>query len=182
MERLKSFPCMLLVFIIFLCSEGKKTFSGLQTTETKLYNQLLSSYNKKVRPVIDAEDAVLVNVSLTLANVIDIDEKHQSLTTLLWIRSEWFDPFLSWNEAEFPGIRYFILQADEIWTPDLMANNLLGNTKPLVEEFLGRREGVEVFPTGRAQHWFPVLLNSFCPMDMALFPFDVQSCPIVIGK
>ena len=88
--------------------------------ESKLYFELLSSYNKKVRPVLNATDAVHVDVSITLANVLDVHVKHQSLTTLLWIGTEWADPLLAWNETEHPGIKYLAIQADEIWTPDLM--------------------------------------------------------------
>ena len=93
---------------------------ALQEPESKLYYKLLSSYNKKVRPVLNATDAVHVNVSVTLANVMGVDVKYQSLTTLLWIGTEWSDPLLAWNETEHPGIKYLAIQADEIWTPDLM--------------------------------------------------------------
>ena len=80
-----------------------------QQTEKKLYKELLGEYNKELRPVLHPDEAVNVNVSIVLTNVIDINEKHQSLTTLLWMMTEWYDPFLSWNETEHPGINYFVV-------------------------------------------------------------------------
>ncbi len=154
---------------------------GPEKAETKLYNKLLSSYNKRVRPVLNTEESVHINISIVLANVLDIDEKHQSLTTLLWIYSEWVDPLLAWNETEFPGTKFLVIQADEIWTADLMVYNALGNTVPVATEYLGRAENVQVFPTGKVLHWFPVLLKSYCPMSIELFPFDVHHCPITLS-
>ena len=185
MEKIKSFSWFLPLSIMFLGNGGTKILSTsvterLQTTESKLYNKLLSSYNKHLRPVLDAGDAVHINVSITLANVIGIDEKSQSLTTLLWIYTEWLDPFLSWNQTQFPGISYFVIPANKIWSPDLMVNNVLGTTIPIVSDFLEKREGADVFPSGKVVHWYPVLLNSFCPISIDLFPFDFQQCPIVL--
>ncbi len=187
MEKVKSFPWILSLSIMFLSYEGTKFSSAsvterLQTIETKLYNQLLSSYNKHVRPVFDAEYAVHINISITLANVIGIDEKRQSLTTLLWIHTEWMDPFLSWNKTDFPGISHFVIPANKIWTPDLMVNNAIGTTIPSVSDFLEKSEGADISPSGKVFHLFSVLLNSVCPISIELFPFDFQSCPIVLAS
>ncbi len=193
MEILQFFFCILLVSHVILQVDGKRRIippadsaeskhdEEVATGEEKLYRELLHSYNKNVRPVLDPKQAVEVNVTLTLANIIDIDEKHQSLTTLLWMRKEWYDPFLTWNEAEYPDIRHFVIQADQIWGPDLMVYNVLGNTIQVAGEFFGKSEGLEVLPSGKVNHWTPLLLTSFCPMQMELFPFDVQSCPIVLS-
>ncbi len=153
----------------------------LQKGEAMLYRKLLHSYDKELRPVVDARDAVHVNVSITLANIIDIDEKHQSLTTLLWMQTIWYDPFLSWNEAEFSGISCFVIQADRIWTPEVMFDNVLGTTTPVAKEILGKSESLSIFSSGRVTHWTPLLVNLFCPMQMELFPFDIQSCPVVLS-
>ncbi len=164
-----------------VCSTGSTNAEGGQKAGTELYRKILESYVKELRPVTDESQAIHVNVSITLANVIDISEKEQSLTTLLWMMTEWDDPFLAWNETEFPGIKFFSISADRIWTPDLMVYNVLGNTIQVAEEFLGKFEGLNVMSSGRVRHWTPVVLTLFCPMNMELFPFDVQSCLIVLA-
>ena len=176
--KLSSWINMFLV----LNMHAEHTSEASQKAETKLYNTLLSSSNIRVRPVLNANDAVHINVSITLANVLDIDEKHQSLTTLLWIYTEWVDLLLAWNETEFPGINYLAVQADEIWTADLIVYNALGNTVPIAAEYLRRSEGVKVYPSGIITHWCPVLLKSYCPMNIEHFPFDVYSCPITLAS
>ncbi len=157
-------------------------YEGQQNAEATLYNRLLSSYNRRLRPVLNTQDAVQVNVSITLANVLELNEKQQSLTMLLQILTKWFDPLLAWNETEFPGTHLLVLQKDEIWTHDLIVNNALGNTIPIAEGILGKPEGVKVFPSGLVRYWFPVVLTSFCPMNIELFPFDIQTCPIDISS
>ncbi len=152
-----------------------------EKAETKLYNTLLSSYDKKFRPVLSAKDAVNVNISITLMYVLDVDEKHQSLTTVLWMLAEWFDPFLNWDQSQFPDINYLVIPANEIWTPDLLAMESLGNTVPIAAAFLGKSEGADVYPSGKVVFWFPVLLNSICPIRVETFPWDLQICPITIG-
>ncbi len=177
---------VLLLVNIFLSMQFKQMMAfngsdGPEKAESKLCNKLLSSYDKRVRPVLNTEEAVHINISIVLANVLDIDEKHQALTTLLWIYSEWVDPLLAWNETEF-GSEFLVIQADEIWTGDLMVYNALGNTVPIATEYLGRPESVKVVPSGKVTHWFPVLLKSYCPMSIELFPFDVHSCPITLSS
>ncbi len=149
--------------------------------EDMLHQKLLLSYKKHLRPVLDSGQAVHVNVSLVLENVVDINEKHQSLTTLLWMLAEWYDPYLSWNDTEFPSVTYFVVGIDQIWSPDLMIYNVLGNTIKVAGEFLGKPESVSVLSSGKVHHWSPVLLNLFCPMKMDLFPFDLQSCPVILS-
>ncbi len=124
METFQIYPWIILFGHLYVDLECQRTVTpssdstttqdkGIQKGERKLYRKLLHQYDKELRPVIHAEDAVHVTVSITLANVIDIDEKHQSLTTLLWMRTEWNDPFLSWNQTEFPATTYTVIQADK---------------------------------------------------------------------
>ncbi len=154
---------------------------GRDREEDVLHQKLLHSYKKHLRPVLNSGEAVHVNVSLLLTNVIDINEKHQSLTTLLWMLTEWYDPFLSWNKTEFPSVTYLVVGIDQIWSPDLMVYNVLGNTIKVAGEFLGKSESVSVLSSGKVHHWSPMLLNLFCPMKMDMFPFDVQSCPVILS-
>ncbi len=167
---------------IFCGTVSSIQIEGSQAAEAKLYHKLLSSYNKRVRPVLNSEDLVEVNVSITLANVLAIDEKHQSLSTLLWIFTAWIDPFLSWNQTEFPESNYFVIQLDEIWSPDLIVYNTLGNTVPIFREYLGRAESIRVSSSGNVRHAYPLLLKSYCPMSIELFPFDSHHCPITLAS
>jgi len=64
------------------------------TPANKLYAKLLgpqSTYNKLIRPVGNATDALIVKIRLRLTSIIDIDEKNQIMTTNVWLEQHWFD-------------------------------------------------------------------------------------------
>ncbi|KAK6760411.1 hypothetical protein RB195_021759 [Necator americanus] len=52
---------------------------------TQLLENLLMDYNKNVRPVKNASDALQVKFGANLCRLIDVDEVNQVLTTSLWL-------------------------------------------------------------------------------------------------
>ncbi|GMT02447.1 hypothetical protein PENTCL1PPCAC_24621, partial [Pristionchus entomophagus] len=71
----------------------------------QLYEDLLYYYNKNVRPVKNATEAVKVKFAASLIRLIDVDEVNQVLTTNLWLEMQWFDYKLSWDPDKWNGIR-----------------------------------------------------------------------------
>lgn len=53
--------------------------------ERHLINQLLENYNPLERPVLKESDRLNVNFSVTLQQIIDVDEKNQILISNLWL-------------------------------------------------------------------------------------------------
>jgi len=53
--------------------------------EKQLYNTLLRSYNKHVRPVKRDADPVRVQVAFSLVEVLSIDENNGQLTVKAWL-------------------------------------------------------------------------------------------------
>lgn len=51
----------------------------------RLYDDLLSNYNKLVRPVVNVTDALTVKIKLKLSQLIDVNLKNQIMTTNLWV-------------------------------------------------------------------------------------------------
>ncbi|KAH9638435.1 hypothetical protein HF086_016760 [Spodoptera exigua] len=51
----------------------------------RLYDDLLSNYNKLVRPVLNVSDALTVRIKLKLSQLIDVNLKNQIMTTNLWV-------------------------------------------------------------------------------------------------
>lgn len=51
----------------------------------RLYDDLLSNYNKLVRPVVNVSDALTVRIKLKLSQLIDVNLKNQIMTTNLWV-------------------------------------------------------------------------------------------------
>ena len=51
----------------------------------RLYDDLLSNYNRLIRPVSNNTEKVLVKLGLKLSQLIDVDLKNQIMTTNVWV-------------------------------------------------------------------------------------------------
>ena len=74
-----------------------RIFAGKQ--ENRLLNNLMENYQKYERPVADETSPVNLNFTLSLQQIIDLDERNQLLITNLWLNYIWTDVNLIWNEV-----------------------------------------------------------------------------------
>ena len=51
----------------------------------RLYDDLLSNYNRLIRPVANNTDKLTVKLGLKLSQLIDVDLKNQVMTTNVWV-------------------------------------------------------------------------------------------------
>lgn len=51
----------------------------------RLYDDLLSNYNRLIRPVVNNTEALTVWVGLKLSQLIEVNLKNQVMTTNLWV-------------------------------------------------------------------------------------------------
>ena len=114
----------------------------------RLFDDLLSSYNKLVRPVMNVTDAVTVKFKLKLSQLIDVvseaswkswksqkvncfhpsqNLRKQVMTTNLWIEQYWFDYKLRWNPEEYGGVDSLHVPSTHIWLPDIVLYNKWAN-------------------------------------------------------
>lgn len=89
----------------------------------RLYDDLLSNYNKLVRPVINVSDALTVRIKLKLSQLIDVNLKNQIMTTNLWVEQSWYDYKLKWEPKEYGGVEMLHVPSDHIWRPDIVLYN-----------------------------------------------------------
>ncbi|KAK1898864.1 Neuronal acetylcholine receptor subunit alpha-4 [Dissostichus eleginoides] len=106
--------------------------------EERLLHDLFASYNKLSRPVENTTDTVLVHFGLSIAQLIDVDEKNQMMTTNVWVKQEWDDYKLRWNPEEYENVTSIRIPSEIIWRPDIVLyNNADGdfaqNCKKLIE-------------------------------------------------
>lgn len=87
--------------------------------EKLLYDHLQYGYNKLARPVKNETSPVVVILGLDLQQIIDVDEKAQTITTNVWLRMTWNDVYLSWDPSEYGGIKEVRLPIESVWKPDV---------------------------------------------------------------
>lgn len=95
----------------FLLLVNTYTFATLQNDsgraknyENLLLDTIFKNYDKMSRPVEDYHSPLEVNFSISLQQILKVDEKNQIITTNLWRSSFWKDDFLQWNPKNFGNI------------------------------------------------------------------------------
>ncbi|XP_017794848.1 PREDICTED: acetylcholine receptor subunit alpha-like isoform X1 [Habropoda laboriosa] len=143
----------------------------------RLYDDLLSNYNKLVRPVVNVTEALTVKIKLKLSQLIDVNLKNQIMTTNLWVEQSWYDYKLKWDPKEYGGVEMLHVPSDHIWRPDIVLyNNADGN----FEVTLATKATLNY--TGRVEWKPPAIYKSSCEIDVEYFPFDEQTCVMKFGS
>jgi len=143
----------------------------------RLYDDLLSNYNKLVRPVVNVTDAVMVRLKLKLSQLIDVNLRNQIMTTNLWVEQFWYDYKMRWDPNEYGGVNMLHVPSDHIWRPDIVLyNNADGN----FEVTLSTK--ATLYHSGRVEWKPPAIYHSSCEMDVEYFPFDEQTCVMKFGS
>ncbi|XP_018354186.1 PREDICTED: acetylcholine receptor subunit alpha-like [Trachymyrmex septentrionalis] len=143
----------------------------------RLYDDLLSNYNKLVRPVVNTSDVLRVCIKLKLSQLIDVNLKNQIMTTNLWVEQSWYDYKLRWEPKEYGGVRMLHVPSDHIWRPDIVLyNNADGN----FEVTLATK--ATIYSQGLVEWKPPAIYKSSCEIDVEYFPFDEQTCVLKFGS
>ena len=58
-----------------------------------------------------------------MSQLLNVHEKSQIMTTMVWMHQEWFDYKLSWNPADYGNVTVLHIPSDMIWTPQIVLYN-----------------------------------------------------------
>ncbi|KAK7884811.1 hypothetical protein WMY93_027934 [Mugilogobius chulae] len=145
--------------------------------EERLLKDLFVNYNKLSRPVQNTTDTVLVHFGLSIAQLIDVDEKNQMMTTNVWVKQEWNDYKLRWNPEEYENVTSIRIPSELIWRPDIVLyNNADGDFA------VTHLTKAHLFYDGQIKWMPPAIYKSSCSIDVTFFPFDQQSCKMKFGS
>ncbi|KAK0070532.1 neuronal acetylcholine receptor subunit alpha-10, partial [Biomphalaria pfeifferi] len=138
--------------------------------EYRLVRDLTKSYNKQVKPSLHSNQALNISYGVALAQIIDLDEKNQIITTNCWINQMWTDPKLSWDPRKYGNVTAINLPYDTVWLPDIV----LYNSAHITDESVSTNVIVDY--NGTIMWLQMVILKSSCEVDVKYFPFDTQHC------
>uniref|UniRef100_A0A8C9Y9I7 Neuronal acetylcholine receptor subunit alpha-7 n=1 Tax=Sander lucioperca TaxID=283035 RepID=A0A8C9Y9I7_SANLU len=132
--------------------------------QRKLYRDLMINYSRLERPVQNDSAPIVVELGLTLLQIIDVV-------------SYWTDIYLSWNPESYPGVQNLRFPSNLVWVPDILLYNSAD------ERFDATfHTNVLVNASGSCQYIPPGILKSTCYIDVRWFPFDVQKCDLKFGS
>ncbi|KAL6477645.1 hypothetical protein MHYP_G00134800 [Metynnis hypsauchen] len=163
-----------LLCCVCLCEAGDWTHAH---AEDQLFKKLFIGYNKWSRPVRNITDVVIVKFGLSIAQLIDVDEKNQMMTTNVWLKQEWNDYKLRWKPSDFDNVTSIRVPSELIWVPDIVLyNNADG------EFAVTHMTKAHLFHTGKVRWVPPAIYKSSCSIDVTFFPFDQQNCKMKFGS
>uniref|UniRef100_F1LGD4 Acetylcholine receptor subunit alpha-type des-2 n=1 Tax=Ascaris suum TaxID=6253 RepID=F1LGD4_ASCSU len=94
-------------------------------THYRLYEHLMSNYNRQLIPKRNLKDPVSVRLSIELYQIIEVNEPQQFVLMNAWVVERWTDELLYWNPADFENISEILLPYDNVWIPDTTLYNSL---------------------------------------------------------
>ncbi|XP_068600248.1 acetylcholine receptor subunit epsilon [Brachionichthys hirsutus] len=160
------------IFFI-IATLGSFLFRVQCNEEKHLIGDLFRNYYKNIRPVVHPDDKVDVQITLTLTNLISLNEKEETLTTNVWIEYAWVDHRLSWNASDYYDIDIIRVPSKSIWLPDIvLENNIDGKFD--VSYYANALVRTNGFITWQP----PAIYRSTCSIEITYFPFDFQNCTL----
>ncbi|XP_070817546.1 5-hydroxytryptamine receptor 3A-like [Chaetodon trifascialis] len=167
-----------LIFICFMLLHGfVEALNCTSPTPKSLINALEKDLfpDKMVRPVNSFSDPLNVTITITIVGIAGVDEKSQTLTTVIWRILEWDIEGLSWDEKECGATRVSILR-ENLWIPDIHISEFMD------EEESPQTPYVYLYNTGHVYDDKPVRVVTACKLIIYTFPFDIQNCTLTFGS
>ncbi|KAM9358367.1 5-hydroxytryptamine receptor 3A-like [Symphorus nematophorus] len=167
-----------LVFICFMLLHGVvAALNCTSPTPKSLFSALEKNLfpEKLVRPVKSFSEPINITISITLIGILGVDEKAQTLTTVLWQILEWDIHGLSWDEKECGTARVSLLR-ENLWVPDILISEFMDEDKSPNTPY------VYLYNTGHVFDDKPIRVTSSCRLVIYTFPFDIQNCSLTFGS
>ena len=149
---------------------------ALSNQELDLKNEIFNGYSKYVRPVEFEKEITDVEIGLAIQNLENFDQMKENIALNVWMRQNWKDNFLNWNE-NITNIHSIALADHEAWVPDIELLNAAN-----LPEIYTLEGGMLLYSTGEIMWSKPGVFTFSCPLDLHDFPFDTQMCKMNLGS
>ncbi|WAQ93627.1 LGC4-like protein, partial [Mya arenaria] len=140
--------------------------------EYRLVRDLFVAYDKRVRPATHWSKPVNTTYGVALAQIIDVDEKNQIITTNCWLNQNWLDPKLRWEPQKYGNITVIGVPYTDIWKPDVVLYNNADSSSTVTSI----SSNVIIHYSGNVTWLSMSIFRSSCSIDVKYFPYDVQNC------
>lgn len=174
-------------FIFFLCNLSLiNAYNDINFTDNINYNNelvlktnLLQNYTPDLIPIYNNSVDLQLGIALRAFN--NINQIDGTITSNIWLRYKWTDPYLKWNSTE-TNISSIIFNTspdygNHIWTPDIY----LYNTAEMPMSNLDMTKCI-VYSDGTVLWSRPGLITSTCTFNLEKFPYDEQDCCFKFGS
>ncbi|KAL3853555.1 hypothetical protein ACJMK2_017090 [Sinanodonta woodiana] len=143
----------------------------------RLYNDLLLNYTKGVRPGIESNRSINLEIFLTVSTLLNINAVEEVMSVNGFFNMFWRDERLVWNKTVYDGHSSIMIDPSLIWTPRI----LLVNPARRFQIFGTYSSEVRVQFDGFIYWTTGDLIETNCNINIRNYPFDIQTCDISIA-
>ena len=144
----------------------------------RLSSDLLKNYNARIRPPYNNSDVLTVHISLILVTIIEYDDVSGVLSVVGSASTLWNDNRLQWNAAKYSGTSMLLLPRSLLWFPPIFVINSADELNIFAAD---TSLMVRIFSNGNVLDASANKMKTTCISDMTYFPFDKQTCTIMLG-
>lgn len=101
---IKTMATLYPVFFVFMFVSSLTKSVESNKNEKKLLDFILKDYDRRSRPVEDYNSPLNIGISIAVLQILEVDEKHQSITTRIWRNLRWNDYSLTWDPVNYGNI------------------------------------------------------------------------------
>ncbi|XP_052798219.1 acetylcholine receptor subunit beta-like [Mya arenaria] len=163
-----------LVYLLLLCP---LVVCYTTTHAGNLATALKAASNTDVRPSGSTE----VYIQLGIMSVDSLDIVVQEFTMIGFLLMSWEDSRLTWSSSDYGGIEGIHLKKSEIWAPLVLLNNGGSSIEMINDNSDTASTTAYIFSDGNVAWLAPVVFRTHCSVNIAYYPFDKQSCTLIIS-
>ena len=155
-------------------------FSSLgENYERSLRNDLFNndSLDNFIIPRQNLYTPLDVDMGIAVQTLEEFNQKVETIELNLWLRMNWNNTYLSWNESNYGNISFIVVDPKKIWHPDIELYNAA--SLPEIYKFDDR---LYLYSNGNMFWSRPGIFKFSCAMDLIKFPFDTQNCSMTFGS
>ncbi|XP_077983464.1 neuronal acetylcholine receptor subunit alpha-6-like [Glandiceps talaboti] len=180
LEKLQMLKMWITFLLLSTCLIISRNFVGVNGSdaEKRLFRYLFddNTYQKEVRPVENVTDTLHLDFALVVLQILDVDEKQQTLKLASWAEHVWVDIYLRWDPANFSGIESIVAPYTKVWKPDIILDNSISGSYRIPT-----LDTVTIEYDGTVYYTPPAVFKTPCTMNIRYFPFDIQRCKLNFG-
>ncbi|KAI6174370.1 hypothetical protein M3Y98_01182800 [Aphelenchoides besseyi] len=139
-------------------------------------------YDHRQPPPGNNGGPVTIDVSIVVSNIRAVSEVTMDYALEMFYRETWIDERLNYDVSDFRNKTELALHesySNFLWHPDTFMPNAIASKNPQ-KQSISHRSLLRLQEHGRILYSRRISIVAECPMDLVLFPFDVQTCKLGI--
>uniref|UniRef100_A0A914LZD8 Uncharacterized protein n=1 Tax=Meloidogyne incognita TaxID=6306 RepID=A0A914LZD8_MELIC len=171
-------------------NDSRQSYNNFQVSTVplmRLTKDILAPgrYDVRVRPVNNHSKPLKIYISMSLYQIIDVNEPAQNIKMNVWMIQKWKDEMLHWDPRDYDMINSTILPHEVLWIPDTYLYNSVVMNAEETERYMNIRADSLFWERERGSNMsflYPAIYTVTCRLNIRYFPYDQQNCTLTISS